>query len=72
MSAPLNRTALATAIRMVEATRAQREGYVYEGPEPEWFNGYAEDIAREYERLTAPPGARETLDAIRSLDPDKE
>jgi hypothetical protein len=42
---------LAQAIRAVEVTRAQREGYVYEGPESEWFDGYAEDIVTEYDAL---------------------
>ena len=42
---------LAKAIRHVEVTRAMREGYVFHGPEPEWFDGYAEDIGREYDAL---------------------
>jgi hypothetical protein len=42
---------LAKAIRLVEATRAQSEGYVYEGPESSWFDGYAADIGTEYDRL---------------------
>jgi hypothetical protein len=42
---------LAKAIRLVEATRAQRDGFVYEGPESSWFDGYAEDIGIEYDRL---------------------
>jgi hypothetical protein len=28
-----------------------REGYIYHGPEPEWFDGYAEDISREYDAM---------------------
>ncbi len=42
---------LAKAIRQVEVTRAQREGYVYEGPESTWFDTYAEDIGAEYDAL---------------------
>ena len=42
---------LARAIRLVEAARAMREGYIYHGPEPEWFDGYAEDISREYDAM---------------------
>lgn len=50
--ATLDKSALAQAIRFVEATRANIEGYVWEGPEPEWFDGYAEDIAEQYNLLT--------------------
>jgi hypothetical protein len=42
---------LAKAIRQVEVTRAQREGYVYEGPESTWFDTYAEDIGEQYDLL---------------------
>jgi hypothetical protein len=47
---------LAQAIRFVEATRANIEGYVWEGPEPEWFDGYAEDITEQYDLLTKEAG----------------
>lgn len=49
---PLDTDALAKAIAMVEVTRAQVEGYVWEGPERTWFDGYAEDIAEQYRLLT--------------------
>jgi hypothetical protein len=42
---------LARAIRLVEAKRANEEGYEYTGPEAEWFDRYALDIVAEYDRL---------------------
>jgi len=42
---------MAQAIRLVETTRANVDGVPFGGPEPQWYDLYAEDIITQYELL---------------------
>lgn len=50
-SVMLDSQRLAKAIRLVERTRAERDGVEFSGPEAEWFDGYAADIGVVYDQL---------------------
>jgi hypothetical protein len=50
-SVMLDNTRLAKAIRLVERTRDEYEGNLWEGPEAEWYDAYVAEVGQAYDRL---------------------